>query len=185
MFVRNAQGVRCITPGTYKPLLTAHIAVSVGWLGVVLAKLVLALVAATSDDPDRGAALLVALDVINLTFAPVAIATIVTGVLLSLGTKWGLLDHWWVAAKLVLTVGVIGTAVQLAPRLLDANADVPEATLLGRPWPATIILLFATAHLSMLAAATVISVFKPWGKTPLAGRSLLVSLRRASVEEAA
>jgi hypothetical protein len=176
MFVRKNQGERRVSPRLYKLLLTAHIAVSVGWLGVVFAKLVLALVAATTGAPDVSAALLVSLNVVNIAFAPVAIATIVTGVLLSLGTKWGVLQHYWVVTKLVLTVGVIGTAVQVAPRLVGQATAAPsglagdEATLLGLPWAPAVVLSFAVAHLLMLGAATVVSVYKPWGKTWLGRR---------------
>ena len=38
--------------------------------------------------------------------ASVSLATLLTGIVLSLGTKWGLLKHYWIVAKLLLTVGV-------------------------------------------------------------------------------
>jgi uncharacterized membrane protein len=156
MFVQNAQGERRISPPLYKLLLTTHIIVSVGWLGVVVAKLVLGIAAATSGDSEVARGLYAAMQVVNPIFPPAAIGTILTGVLLSLGTKWALLQYYWVVAKLVLTVGVIASAVRLGDRLVQQASGAPaglatdDGTLLG----------IATA-----AALLVISVFKPWGKT--------------------
>ena len=169
MFQRNERGERRASPRVYKLLLTAHIITSVGWLGVVFAKLVLALAAATAASPDVSAALLVALGTINAAFAPASTGAIASGVLLSLGTRWGLLQHSWVVAKLVLTVGVFGTAVQIVPRLVDLGVDEP--TLLGLPWAPAVLLAWAALHLLMLGAATALAVYKPWGKTWLGGRA--------------
>src|SRR5688572_9240110 len=175
MFARNQRGERRASPRVYKLLLTAHIITSVGWLGAVFAKLVLAVAAVTTSSPDDAAALLLALNVINGAFAPAAIGTLVSGVLLSLGTRWGLLDHYWVLTKLVLTIGVFGTAVQLVPRLVGLQVDEP--TLLGLPWAPAILLGFAALHLLMLGTATAVSVFKPWGRTWFGRRASVPHVR--------
>ena len=171
LFSRTKQGERRVSPWLYRFLLAAHIAVSGAWLGVVLAKLVLGLAALTSATPEVAAALYVAIDVVNVAFPPLAIGTIVTGVFLSLGTKWGLLQHTWVATKLGLTVGVIATAVQLGGRLVRPSMAAPAGpatdggTLLGFAGVPTLLLALSLAHVLMLGAATVISVYKPGGKT--------------------
>ena len=159
---------RRVSPSLYKLLLAAHIAVSVGWLGVVFAKLVLALAAVTARAPGVADALYLAMGVVNVAFPPLAIGTIVSGVFLSLGTKWGLLHHYWVVTKLVLTVGVIATAVQLGDRLLRQAVAAPSAPLAGDA--TTLLVALSLAHLLMLGAATVLSVYKPWGKTWLGRR---------------
>jgi hypothetical protein len=150
-----ATPTRRVSPGQYRLLLTAHITTSVGWLGVVFAKLVLGLLAVTSA---AGLQLLAAMEALNVAFPPLAIGTLASGVLLSLGTRWGVLQHWWVVTKLVLTVGVVATAVQLADRAAQAA--------LANPSPATYaaVLALTGTHVLMLAAATVLSVYKPWGR---------------------
>ena len=172
MFSRNKQGERRVSPATYKVLLTTHIIVSVGWLGVVIAKIVLKLIALTTSAPDVTAALYYATDRISLAFPPLALSTIVTGVLLSLGTKWGLLDHYWVVTKLVLTVGVIVTAVQFGARIprpaggVTGTWTIDDSSLLGTMTsPASLLLAMSVTHLLMLAVATILSEYKPWGKT--------------------
>jgi uncharacterized membrane protein len=173
-----------VSPSLYKLLLTTHVIVSVGWLGVVFAKLVLGLAAMTSNAPDVADALYVSMGVLNVAFPPLAIGTIVTGVLLSLGTKWGLLQHYWVATKLTLTVGVIATAVQLGGRLVRESIAAPSGpaadagTILGLASAPTLLLSLSVAHLLMLGAATVISVYKPWGKTWFGRRNMAQQSQR-------
>jgi hypothetical protein len=132
---------------------------------------ILGLVAVTTAVPALATALLVAMNVVNVAYPPLAIGTLVSGVVLSLGTKWGLVRHYWVATKLVLTVGVIATAVQLTERLTrqyliaapgPATDGAALGSLVGAP---TLVLALAVTHLLMLGLATVLSVYKPWGKT--------------------
>ena len=171
VFSPSKRGERRVSPAQYRLLLATHIGVSGAWLGVVLAKLVLGLAALTTAAPAVAAALYLAMDMVNVAFPPLAIGTIGTGVLLSLGTKWGLLQHTWVATKLGLTVGVIVTAVQLGGRLVRPSLAAPAgptadgSTFLGLASGPTLLLALAVAHVLMLGAATVISVYKPWGKT--------------------
>ncbi len=145
--------------------------VSVGWLGAVFAKIVLGLGAMAAHAPDAAAALYLSMNAVNVAYPPLAIGTIVSGVLLSLGTKWGLVQHYWVATKLVLTVGVIATAVQLTDRLAQRALAAPSGLAAGVDMrvdltaAVTPLLYLAVAHLLMLGAATVLSIYKPWGKT--------------------
>jgi uncharacterized membrane protein len=156
----------------YKFLLASHIIISVGWLGTAFAKLVLEISAITTSAPDLSRALYLAMEKLNIAFPILAISTLVTGVLLSLGTKWGLLEHYWLVTKLVLTVGVILTAIQLDERFIRlsisalSRQSMDNGKILGVASAPTILLVSLTvAHLLMLGAATVISVYKPWGKT--------------------
>jgi len=168
MFLHNKRGERRVSPPVYRFLLAAHVLVSGAWLGVVAAKLALAVAAATSDASD---ALYVAMGVVNVAFPPMAVATLVTGVLLSLGTKWGLLRHYWIAAKLLLIVGVVVTGIALVDRLIQRSVTAQAmdgGQILGvSTSPATLLVCLSAAHVLMLGAATVLSVYKPWGKTPL------------------
>jgi hypothetical protein len=165
---------RRVSPRVDKLLLTTHVIVAVGWLGLVFGKLVLTVAAVTAGTLDVTADLYTAMTVINIGFPPLAILTLVTGVLLSLGTKWGLLRHYWVATKLVLTIAVIVTAVQLGDRLVQeslAGVAGAEATTLA-PLPTAMLLSLGVAHLLMLASRPS-SPSKPWGKTVSISRWLV------------
>lgn len=175
MFSRNKQGERRVSPATYKILLTAHIIVSVAWIGVIIAKIALKLFAMGGDDPAVAASLFYATTRLDFAFPPLALSTLVTGVLLSLGTKWGLLQHYWVATKIALTFGVIVSAVQIGTRIpRPAGQPVDNGSLLGiMTAPTTLLLAMSLSHLLMLVAATILSTYKPWGKTPLGRRAAL------------
>ena len=108
--VRSAQPVptapppktRKLSPGLRKILVAAHILVGVGWLGITFAKLVLEIVAFRSTDQDvtrTGLLFMQSLD--RAVFPPVALATLATGIFLSVGTAWGLFRHWWIVVKLM------------------------------------------------------------------------------------
>lgn len=168
---------RRLSPRLYKFLLTAHIIVSVGWLGIVAAKLVIGIGSVSSAA--TAAATVRAMTALDIAFPLVAIPTAVTGVALSLGTRWGLLRHYWVATKVVLTVAVIATAVGIGDALVQQAVDSPAGGSAG--WSASGVLDFVSApvnllialsvsHALMLIVATALVVYKPWGKTWFARR---------------
>lgn len=150
---------RRLSPRLRKLVLATHVLVAVGWFGVVVAKLVIEIGAATSSDQDVHRAAYVFMGAFDRAiFPPAALSTLLTGIILSLGTAWGLLRHYWIVAKLVLTVAVIVTGV------VFVGAWVEQAIAAGSG-PISMPLIYAAlAHLLMLAAATVISVYKPWGR---------------------
>lgn len=172
MFLRNTLGERRLSPAMYKLFLSAHIIAAVGWLGLAVAKIVLEIAAVMSESPSVAELLNVAIPLLNFSFPPAAISTMITGILLSLGTKWGIIDYTWVMVKLVLTALVIITATQLGDRMiLQTNPAFAVQPINYDPilgivlTPAVLLLCLTLAHILMLGAATVISVYKPWGKT--------------------
>src|SRR3954471_8610931 len=85
----------------------------------------------------------------------VGVLCAVSGVVLGLGTRYGLVRYWWVAVKLALNVVlVVLVLLELRPGVLAAAAGHADVTLVMPPIVSTSALLFATF----------ISVFKPWGR---------------------
>jgi len=155
-------------PAVRKAALVAHVTTSVGWLGAVAVFLALAVTALDSRDDAVVRAGYVAMDVATrYVVVPLAIASLVTGLLSSLGTTWGLMRHWWVLIKLTLIV--VATAVllaQLAP--IGALADAATgAGLSGEQWARAplSLMVHAAGGLLVLLAATVLAVYKPRGLT--------------------
>src|SRR5688572_16728258 len=101
-----------MNPGLRKFALTAHVASSVGWLGAVVVFLGLAVVGLTSQDAQtvRGAYLVME-PAAWFVLVPLAFASLLTGIVQSLGTTWGLFRHYWVLAKLL--INVVSTIVLL------------------------------------------------------------------------
>jgi hypothetical protein len=119
-----------MTSGLRKFSLTAHVTSSVGLLGSIAAFLALAVAGVTSQDTQMVRAAYLAMKVIaRFVIVPLAFASLLTGLVLSLGTPWGLFRHYWVLVKLLLTV--FATSVLLAKMELISYAArlSAEATL--------------------------------------------------------
>src|SRR5262245_2490379 len=92
-------------PRLRKLALIAHVATSVGSLGAVAAFLALALAGLASDDAGIWRAVYVSMELATwFVILPVIAASLLTGLISSLGTSWGLVRQYWVVVKLILTV---------------------------------------------------------------------------------
>jgi uncharacterized membrane protein len=154
-------------PRLRKLVLTAHVTASVGWLGAVACYLALTVVGLTSQDPRtvRGVYLVME-PAAWLVLVPAAFASLLTGLVQSLGSTWGLFRHYWVVFKLV--INLFATAVLLLYmetfRVMARVAADPSAELgmVRNASPG----LHAALALLLLLAATVLAVYKPRGMTP-------------------
>src|SRR5262245_50990338 len=94
-----------MTPTLGKFALTAHVTSSVGWLGAVASFLVLSIAGLTSQDAEIVRSVYLAMNLIGqLMIVPLAFASLLTGLVVSLGTKWGLFRYYWVLLKFVITI---------------------------------------------------------------------------------
>lgn len=158
-----------VTPRLRKLLLTAHITTSVGWLGAVAAYLALAVAALTSQDVQtvRAAYLAMALT-LRFVIIPLALASLLNGLVSSLATQWGLFRYYWIVVKLLLTI--VATVVLLGyAQSLDSFVGVAAKTTLPN---ADLGMLRDPMHvvhtgggLMVLLVLTVLSMYKPQGMT--------------------
>ena len=170
-----------MSPALRRGVLTAHLACSVGWLGAVAGFLALALAGLSSRDAQvvRGAYL--AADLITrFVIVPLSLGSLLTGLVQSLGTPWGLFRHYWVLATLLLNVlaaAALLVHTQPVGRVARAAAETPLAS--GDLRDARIeLVVIASAALVVLLVATALSVYKPPGLTPYGWRKQ--QQRRAS-----
>ena len=155
-------------PGLRKLTLTAHVAASVGWLGAVAVFLVLAVVGLRTEDPDTVRAVYLTADVVTwAVIVPAGVASLVTGVVQGLGSSWGLVRHYWVLTKLVLTV--LATVLLLVhTRPIGHLADVAAGGAAFGPELGGMrvqLVADAAAALVLLLLTTTLSVYKPRGTT--------------------
>jgi hypothetical protein len=157
-------------PGVRKLALTAHVTSSVGWLGAVVAYLALVVAALTRQDAQTVRAAWVALELTGwFAIVPLSLASLLTGLVQSLGTPWGLFRHYWVLFKLLLTV--LATIILLLHMptvsfLAGVAAQTDSATLGGLRGE----LLHAGGGLLVLLVVTTLGVYKPRGLTPYGWR---------------
>src|SRR5437016_4259570 len=94
-----------MSSGQRKFALTAHVTSSVGLLGSIAAFLALAVAGLISRDSEIVRAVYPAMDLIaRFVIVPSVLAALLTGLIQSLGTPWGLFRHYWVLVKLLLTI---------------------------------------------------------------------------------
>jgi hypothetical protein len=163
-----------MTPGLRKFALTAHITFSVGWIGAVVGFLALVVAAMTSEDAQTLRAAWIAMELTGwYAIVPLAFASLLTGLVMSLGTKWGLFRHYWVLISLALTI--LATRVLLSNMQtvsffagLAAGTDSADVGQLSGGLGGE--LLHAGIGLLVLLVIQVLNVYKPRGLTPYGWR---------------
>jgi hypothetical protein len=161
---------RTIPQRLRKAVLTTHVAISVGWLGLVTGMFAMSVAGATTDDAGQQAAMYGTMSMLDEIFLGMtSMFALISGIVVAAGTKWSLLHRKWVAVKFFWTMGVmlLGFAVihQLilrANELVDSGAPVRGGELDTVGW--SMAAAAAVAVLSLISM-TALSTYKPWGLT--------------------
>jgi hypothetical protein len=159
-----------MAPGLRKFALTAHLTFSLGFIGAAVAYLALGISAVTSEDAQMVRAAWIAMELIGwYVIVPLSLASLLTGLVMALGTQWGLFRHYWILITFVLTI--FATVILLlhmpsVSSLADVAREADGATLgrLGGD------LFHAGGGLLVLLVITVLNVYKPRGMTPYGWR---------------
>jgi hypothetical protein len=160
-----------MAPGLRRLTFTTHVTSSVGWIGSVLVFLALAVIAMTSHDERtvRGAYLVMA-PAAWFVLVPLAHASLLSGIALSLGTAWGLFRHYWVVLKLLITAFatvILLIYMETFGQMAGVAADpVVDLAVVRNASP----IVHAILALILLLAATVLGVYKPFGMTDFGRR---------------
>lgn len=102
--------------GVRKAVLSAHLTVSVGWIGAVVAYVGLGVAAVNSADTQTIRAAWIAMEVVGwYVIVPLAVASLLTGLIMALGTAWGLFRHYWVVISFALTLLSAGVLIMHMP----------------------------------------------------------------------
>lgn len=152
-------------------VLVMHIVSAVGWMGVDVALFSLLVAANTTDDPMVVMSSYVAIAAgLPISVGIMSVLMVGSGIILGMGTKWGLIQYWWVASKLAIgLLMVVLVFVALIPGLTElGDAVSPAATadaVRAQLGPAATQMWYPPiVSFSLLAFSLVLSVFKPWGR---------------------
>jgi uncharacterized membrane protein len=174
-----------MTPRLRKFALAAHITVSVGWIGAVAAYITLDVAAATSKDAQTLRAAYLAMESIaRSVIVPLAFASLLTGLVMSLGTKWGLFRHYWVLISLLLTI--IATLVLLSEtQTISYFADIATdpTTSSGDLRALNSTLVHSVGGTVVLLVILVLNVYKPQGMTRYGQRKQRMALQQSKEDE--
>jgi hypothetical protein len=156
-----------MSPGVRKFALAVHLTLSVGWIGAVAAYIALDVSTVSSQDAQTlRAAYLSMKSVARNVIVPLAFASLITGLVMSVGTKWGLFRHYWVVISLVLTIiatlvllGEAQTISNLAARAADPTTSNHELRALPSTLPHSV------GGTVVLVVVLVLNIYKPQGLT--------------------
>jgi small-conductance mechanosensitive channel len=159
-----------MAPALRKLVLSVHLAFAVGWVGAVMAYIALAISAVTGEDTETGRAALIAMELIGwFVIVPLAVATVLTGLVMAMGTPWGLFRHYWVLVTLVLTIILTVVLVRHMPSV----SSLADAARSGESMHSEMhssekehTLLHASAGLVVLLGIMLLNMYKPRGLTP-------------------
>ena len=150
-----------------KLLLICHIAVSVSLIGTVVSFLFLAVIGilATTFEIQRITYPAMAMLTVYLIL-PMAIMSLVIGIIQSLYSPWGLVQHYWVVAKLFLSALTIGVLLMQLDTINTLATITSHMTLSADDMGQQMrVIVHASGGLVVLLLATVLSVYKPRGMT--------------------
>jgi hypothetical protein len=153
-----------------KWLVVAHVLCVVAWLGAAFSSLVLGI--ATSNMSDMHASY-IALDVLDkIVIRTFALGTLITGILLSIFTHWGLFRFYWIIVKevLALSVMLLGffAVSQWIEEAITQTSIQHEAIATNH----VALLILIALHIVALTIAQILSIWKPWGQRKPSGKQL-------------
>ncbi|MFD1957374.1 hypothetical protein ACFSL6_25200 [Paenibacillus thailandensis] len=155
-----------------KSLLVAiHVIAVASWIGGTLGMLLLGLYLQSAENGEQLAYTLSSMEIIdeNLLKYP-ALLSLLTGILLSVWTQWGLVKHYWVVIKLVLTVVTIMLGIlylndwtaSLGVLIEDTGLAALRSGQFRSTWLS--IMIMGSFNLFCLVFMVFITYFKPFGK---------------------
>jgi hypothetical protein len=162
-----------MTPALRKATFLAHVTASVGWLGAVVAYLVLAVTGLRGKDAELARSAYVSMELLGwAVIVPFSLAALLTGLVQSLGTEWGLFRHYWVTVKFVLAS--VGSVILLTHmRAVGQMSGFARTTSLAADQYGDLrvsLVVHAVGGLLLLLTATALSIYKPWGMNPYGRR---------------
>lgn len=162
----SVRSTRRMRPRARKAVLVVHVVTAGAWIGIDVIMGVLVFTALYTEDTGTAALCYQALPLVFWPMLAAAALCLVSGVVLGLGTKFGVLRYWWVATKLVLNVLLIVLiAVLLRPGLYEAAAYGRELAA-GQATPRDLgdLIFPPIVSPTALLIATILAVYKPWGR---------------------
>ena len=105
---------------------------------------------------------------------PLGLAALLSGLVQSLGTPWGLFRHWWLVAKFLLTTGATIVLLGHMEAVSRMSGVAAKTTLSSADFRGLRVQLVvhAAGGLLVLLAVTGLSLFKPWGMTTYGRRQV-------------
>jgi hypothetical protein len=156
-----------LSRGWRRALLVTHIISSGAWIGVDVMVAVLVATGWFSGDVElRSLAYRALASFVVWPMMTSGVVCLATGLLLGLGTKWGVIRYWWVLVKLALNLLLCTLIIVVLQPGMDGVAAYGRDQLAGGAPRGEVARLFfpPAVSLTCLTVAVVLAVLKPWGR---------------------
>jgi len=146
--------------------LSAHILFSAIWLGVTVTFLILCISVLNTNDGQVIKAYYTSMLRLEQTAGRASlIGTVITGLLLSILTKWGLFRFYWIITKEIITLICLALGFIFiyywTLNGIHLSADSINEDFITNHYQ---LMIWIIIQVSLLAILFIISVFKPWGQ---------------------
>jgi hypothetical protein len=148
-----------LAPRPRKALLTLHIGASVALIGSGAGITALSLIAIGESAADAHVIYTSARTLVFTLGIPLSFISLLSGIAMGLGTRWGVLRHRWVVAKLGLQLAIIACGALVIRPVMDQLIDGGERGT--AEWTMVAGAAFNTA---CAMTAVGLAVFKPGGR---------------------
>ena len=149
-----------------RSVLVLHILSAGSWIGIDVLVAVLVHLGSTADPATAALAYRALGTFVVWPMLGAALMTLASGLLLGLGTKWGLARYWWVLVRLAITLALtLLIVVALRPSLPEAIEHGEQlAAGLDPTHDVSDLACPPIVSLVALSFATTLSAFTPWGR---------------------
>ncbi|CAM5780763.1 MULTISPECIES: hypothetical protein [Brevibacillus] len=152
-------------------IIIIHVLSVVCWLGGAMVMLLLGMYMLKAENGEQLYYTLDNMHLVDVVFIRyTAVVALLTGIVLSVWTNWGLFKHYWILIKLILTVSLIGFGIGYMADWLSQIVRIAEqerflalgdAAFLNTSYS---LIGGAIANIVSLIFMTAITYFKPFGK---------------------
>ena len=154
---------------------TAHIIISLSWIGTVIAFFAISIVGLTSHNIEIVRGSYYFMDLISLyTIIPISVLAFLTGLIQSLGTSWGLFRYYWIILKFVLTIAAVGLLLLHQFKLMDQAAAIvelsPAGTMPNVGGSGKELMTKSGLAIFLLVGIAILGIYKPWSQTSFGHR---------------
>lgn len=160
-----------LRPKPRKVLVAAHAVFAACWVGVALTFVAMSVVAMSTTDIRTTQAVYELMAAFDITLLPwTNFGTILTGIALSMTTKWGLVRYFWVVTKIAIAVGILVMAFGFLHDALERAAHEAAAlaavggTAAQISGASDVVLWGFGVALLSLVGALLLSLYKPGGR---------------------
>lgn len=158
---------RRLRPATRKLWLVLHLLSAGAWIGIDVIVAVLVAIGRLGGSPaQRGLAYEALGTFVVWPMLASGLVSLLTGLVLGWYSRWGLLRYWWVAVKLGLNLALCTLILVLLRPGMDEVREYGAALSTGTPTVLDVsnLIFPPIVSLSALIFATVLAVYKPWGR---------------------